>query len=118
MSEFKKQVKEFLLSNGFVEQPTSKGICYIYRYSGGEWQGNDCAEIMFPKYYNSNRIEVSTDYSGAYIGDEGYNIASYKGSPKDFNEFLFILQLTRVNDQIKKGKNQYEFSQAVADYKG
>ena len=118
MSEFKKQVREFLLAKGLVEQPSSKGICYIHKYSGGEWQGNDWAEVMFPNNYYSNRVEVSTGYTGAYTGDEGYDIASYIGSPKDFDEFLVILEFTRFNSQVEKGKNQYKFSQAVADYKG
>lgn len=118
MSEFKKQVREFLLAKGLTEQQTSRGICYIYRFCKGEWQGDDWAEVMFPNNYYSNRIEVATGYSGACSGDEGYDIASYKGSPKTFEEFLAILELTRFNSQVEKGENQYKFSQAVANYKG
>lgn len=110
MSEFKKQVKEFLLSKGLIEQPTSRGLCYIHRYCKGEWQGTDWAKVKFPNNYYSNRIEVSTGYSGAYSGDEGYDIATYRGTPKDFDEFLNILELTRFNSQIEKGKNQYVYS--------
>ncbi len=118
MSEFKKQVKEYLLSKGLVEQQSSRGLCFMYKFCKGEWYGNDWAEVKFPSNYASNRIEVSTGYSGAYTGDEGYDIALYKGSPKTFEEFLNILELTRFNDQVARGDNQYKFSQSVADFKG
>lgn len=118
MSEFKKQVREYLLAKGLTEQQTSKGICYIYRFCKGEWQGNDWAEVKFPSNYHSNRIEVSTGYSGACSGDEGYDISTYTGTPNNFEEFLIILELTRFNSQVSKGDNQYKFSQVVADYKG
>jgi len=118
MTDLKKQIREFLLTKELTEQPTSSGICYFHRYSEGEWSGTDWAEVKFPNYYEtSNRIEVSTGYSGACSGDEGCEIASYKGSPESFEEFLTILELTRFNSQVKKGKNQYIFSQTVADYK-
>ena len=61
---------------------------------------------------------MSTGYSGACTGDEGYDIASYKGTIEKFEDFLMILELTKFNSQVAKGKNQYVFSQAVADYKG
>lgn len=119
MTDLKKQIREFLLTKELVEQPTSTGICYYHRYSKGDWQGTDWAEVNFPNYYDtSNRIEVSTGYSGACTGDEGYDIATYKGNPASFEEFLNILELTKFNSQVEKGKNQYRFSQSVADYKG
>ena len=119
MTDLKKQIREFLLAKGLTEQPTSTGLCYFHRYCAGEWQGQDWAEVKFPNYYDtSNRIEVRTGYSGAYTGDEGYDIASYKGTPSNFEEFLKILETTRFNSQVEKGKNQYIFSQSVADYKG
>ena len=118
MTELKKQIREFLLAKGLVEQPSSTGICYIHRYCKGEWQGQDWAEVKFPNYYASSRIEVRTGYSGAYTGDEGYDIATYIGTPENFDDFLKILELTKFNSQVEKGKNQYTFSQAVADYKG
>jgi hypothetical protein len=118
MTELKKQVTEFLLTKGLTEQLTSSGICYFHRYSKGVWYGTDWAGVKFPNYYDtSNRIEVSTGYSGAFSGDEGYDIAEYKGSPVNFEEFLTVLELTKFNDQVEKGKNQYIFSQSVADYK-
>jgi len=109
--------REFLLEKGLTEQPTSRGLCYFHRFCKGEWQGQDWAEVKFPSDYSS-RIEVSTGYSGAYTGDEGYDIASYKGTPANFEEFLNILEMTKFNIQVEKGKNQYVFSQTVADYKG
>lgn len=118
MTELKKQIREFLLSKGLIEQQTSRGVCYIYRYSKGEWQGQDWAEVKFPDNYYSNRIEVSTGYSGAYTGDEGYDIALYKGSVENFEEFLNIIEITKFNRQIGKGENQYVFSQTIANYKG
>lgn len=117
MTELKKQIRKFLLNKGLVEQPSSTGICYIHRYCKGEWQGQDWAEVKFPNYYAS-KIEVRTGYSGAYTGDEGYDIATYKGTPENFDDFLKILELTKFNSQVEKGKNQYTFSQAVADHKG
>ncbi len=117
MTELKKQIREFLLDKGLVEQPSSSGMCYIHSYCKGDWCGSDWAEVKFPNYYAS-RIEVSTGYSGAYSGDEGYDIATYKGTPVNFEAFLKILELTKFNDQVEKGKNQYTFSQEVADYKG
>ena len=119
MTELKKQIREFLLTKGLTEQPTSSGLCYFHRFCKGEWQGQDWAEVKFPNYYDtSNRIEVSTGYSGACAGDEGCDIATYKGTPASFDEFLNILELTKFNSQVEKGKNQYIFSQSVADYKG
>lgn len=118
MTDLKKQIKEFLLIKGLIEQPTSRGICYFHRYSKGAWQGTDWAEVKFPNYCDtSNKIEVSTGYSGAYTGDEGYDISTYKGTPVNFDEFLDILTLTKFNSQIEKGKNQYIFSQFITDYK-
>lgn len=107
MTELKKQIREFLLSKGLVEQSTLRGICYIYRYCKGEWQGQDWAEVMFSDY---STIEVRTGYAGACSGDEGYDISSYKGSPMNFEEFLIILELTKFNSQIEKGENQYIFT--------
>lgn len=118
MTELKKQMREFLLSKGLMEQPSSRGVCYIHRCSKGEWHGQDWAEVRFHHHSLSSRIEVSTGYSGAYTGDEGFDIATYKGTPENFEEFLKILELTKFNSQLAKGKNQYTFSQAVADYKG
>ena len=118
MTELKKQIREFLLEKGLIEQPTSRGLCYFHRFCKGEWQGQDWAEVKFPNNYHSNRIEVSTGYSGAYTGDEGYDIASYKGTIESFEDFLKILELTKFNSQVAKGKNQYVFSQTIADYKG
>ncbi len=119
MTELKNQIREFLLTKGLTEQSTSSGLCFFYRYCKGEWCGQDWAEVKFPNYYDtSNRIEVSTGYSGACSGDEGYNISTYKGTPTNFDEFLNILELTKFNSQVEKGKNQYRFSQSVADYKG
>lgn len=114
MTELKKQIREFLLEKGLTEQPTSKGIYYFHRCCEGEWQGQDWAEIMFPNNYHSNRIKVSTGYTG----DEGYDIASYEGTIEKFEDFLIILELTKFNSQVAKGKNQYVFSQILADYKG
>jgi len=106
MTELKKQIRDFLLNKGLTEQTTSSGICYIHRYCKGEWQGEDFAEVKFPNYYETSRIEVSTGYSGAYTGDEGYDIALYKGTPENFEEFLKILEVTKFNSQVEKGKNQ------------
>lgn len=115
MTDLKKQIRAFLLDKGLTEQPTSIGLCYIYRFCKGDWHGKDWAEVRFPDYYEtSNRIEVSTGYSGASTGDEGYAIASYKGTSANFKEFLHILEITKFNSQIKKGKNQYI---VFADYR-
>ena len=119
MTDLKTQIREFLLTKGLTEQPTSSGLCFFHRYCKGEWCGQDWSEVKFPNYYeNSNRIEVSTGYSGACSGDDGYDIATYKGTPTNFDEFLTILEVTKFNSQVEKGKNQYRFSQSVADYKG
>ena len=112
MTDLKEQIKEYLLSKGLTEQQKSTGICYFYRYCKGDWQGTDWSEVKFPKYYdNSNNIEVRNGYSGACTGDEGYDISTYKGSPESFDEFLTILELTKFNKQVEKGKNQYVFYQ-------
>lgn len=119
MTDLKNQIRDFLLTKGLIEQPTSRSICFIHRYSKGNWSGTDWAEVKFPNNYDhSNRIEVSTGYSGSDTGDEGYDISTYKGSPVSFDEFLTILEITRFNIQVEKGENQYTFSQDVADYKG
>lgn len=117
MTGLKKQIVEFLLNKGLVEQPTSSGLCYFHICSKAEGYGQYWVEVKFPNYY-ANKIEVSTGYTGLSTGDEGYDISSYKGSPKNFEEFLTILEITRFNSQVEKGKNKYIFSQYVADYKG
>ena len=33
-----------------------------------------------------------------------------KNTPKNFEEFLKILEITKFNSQVEKGKNQYVFS--------
>ena len=119
MTDLKKTIREFLLEKEFVEQPSSAGVCYMYRSSKGEWQGIDWAEVRFPKGMDySNIIEASTGYTGAYTGDEGYEIARYRGVVNSLDEFLNVLELTKINSQTKKGKNSYVFSQLVAKYNG
>lgn len=104
--ELTSQIRTFLLEKGLTERQTSAGVCYFYRFCEGLWQGLDWAQVKFPNGY-IGRIEVSTGYSGVCTGDESYEIASYKGEPKNFEEFLKILEITKFNSQVEKGKNQY-----------
>jgi len=107
MTELKKQIADFLLSKGLIERSTQDGRYFIYHYCKGAWKGTDWAEVRFRNEY-SDKIEVLTGYSGACNGDEGYDIASYKGTPKNFDDFLAILELTKFNDQLEKGGNTYK----------
>lgn len=45
MTDLKKQIRAFLLDKGLTEQPTSRGLCYIYRFCKGDWHGKDWAEV-------------------------------------------------------------------------
>lgn len=119
MTDLKTQIREYLLNKGLIEQQTASGICFFYRNQKGRWDGTYWAEVKFPKYSEtSNKIEISTGYSGAYSGDEGYDIARYKGGIISFEDFSTLIELTSFNSQLEKGKNQYIFSQSIADYKG
>jgi len=119
MTDLKNEIKNYLIGLQFTEQPTSKGLCFFYRYCAGDWCGQDWAEVCFPKFWdNSNRISISTGYSGACTGDEGYDKAKYEGDVSDLDELKKIMKLTKVFEQMNKGKNQYVFSKTVADFKG
>lgn len=104
MTDLKQYAKTYLESKGFFKLPSTKNGCtYLYEHSKSEWGGTYWATVNFPNCDNyDTNIKVATGYSGAYTGDEGYHISSYSGFFKDIEEFLQILKLTRVDEQLKK----------------